>query len=69
MHPKLLLDVLGNGVDLEAQILATHGVEEVKTDREFRAETCVNFLAQQSTGLKQNQILRGDLDPHCAKTQ
>ena len=52
VHPKLLLDVLRNGVDLKAQILATHGVEEVKADRELCAETRVNLLAQQSTRLK-----------------
>ena len=69
VHPELLLDVLGNGVDLEAQILAANGIEEVKTDRELRTETRVNFLAQQSTRLEQDQILRGDLDPHCTKTQ
>jgi hypothetical protein len=38
VHPKLLLDVLGNGMNLEAQVLAANGVEKVKTDREFRAK-------------------------------
>ena len=69
VHAKLLLNVFGKRMNLKAQILAANSVEEIKTDREFRAKARVNFFAQQGAGTGQHQILRGDLDPHVAKTQ
>jgi hypothetical protein len=38
VHPELLLDVLGDGVNLEAQVLAADGIEEIKADGKFSAK-------------------------------
>ncbi|MNP17611.1 hypothetical protein D3C76_1100480 [compost metagenome] len=47
MHTEMLLDVFRQRVHLETEILPTDGIEQVKTDREFGAETGVYALAQQ----------------------
>ena len=46
-HAKPILDVLGQGMNLERQVPAIHRIQEVKTDREFRAESGMDSFAQQ----------------------
>ncbi len=69
VHAKVLLNIFGKRMDLEAKILPADGIEKIKTDRKFRAKAGVDFFAQQRARVEQYQILRGDLDPHVAKTQ
>ncbi|MNR51156.1 hypothetical protein D3C85_1707880 [compost metagenome] len=69
MHAKLLLDVLGQRMYLETEVLPADGIEKIEANRELGAKAGVDFLTQQRAGLKQHQVLRGDLDPHRAKTQ
>ncbi|MNT10880.1 hypothetical protein D3C72_1457330 [compost metagenome] len=47
MHAEMLLDVFRQRVHLEAEVLPADGIQQVKTDREFGAETGVYALAQQ----------------------
>ena len=52
VHPKLLLDVLGDGMNLEAQVLAADSVEKIKADGKFSAKPGVNLLTQQRARVK-----------------
>ncbi|MNO08601.1 hypothetical protein D3C81_2313370 [compost metagenome] len=47
MHAELLLDVFGQRMHLQAEVLATHGVEEIEADRELCAEAGIDCLPEQ----------------------
>ena len=51
VHPEVLLDVLGQRMDLERQVAAAHGVEKIEADRELVAEPRVHRLAEQRARL------------------
>ena len=59
---ELLLNVTGQGVYLQRQVAAGHGIEKVETDGEFCAETVIRGLPEQSLRLGENQVDRRNFD-------
>ena len=62
-------DVSGKRVDLEREIAAAHGIEEIEADGKLRAESAFNELAQQRARLHENEVEGGDLDAARTKTE
>ena len=62
VHAEFFLDVLGEGMHLQAQVAAVDGVEKVETDGKLVAKAGVHRIAQQLNGVSENEIDGGDLD-------
>src|SRR5258708_30554495 len=45
IHSELLANVFCTRMDLQGKVSAAHRVEEIRTDRKFRAESAVNILS------------------------
>ena len=58
VHAEVLLDVLGERMDLEGEVAAAHRVEEVEADGELVAEARVDRLAEQRARLVEHQVDR-----------
>ena len=56
--PKCLLDVLGERMDLEREVAATHRVEKIEADGELVAETGMHRVAQQAARLIEDEVDR-----------
>ena len=61
MHAEGLLDVLGQGVHLQGEVLAVHRVQKVEPDGEVQAKARVHAVAQERARRKEHQILRRHL--------
>ena len=68
-HVEGILDVLGERVHLQGQVLAAHRVQHVEADGELLAEAGVDAVAQQGTGLLQHQVQGRGLDERAAEVQ
>ena len=63
-HAKRIADILRGGVFLQAEVAATHRVEEVETDGEVYAEACLYRRTQQAARLRDDQVLGRYLETH-----
>ena len=69
VHAEVLLDVLGERMDLERQVAALHRIKKVEADGEFVAEAGVYGIAQQGPRLVEHQVQRRQLQPRLAQPQ
>ena len=59
VHSEMVLDILGERMNLERKIAAAHGVQKVEPDGKLVAEPRMHFLAEQRAGLGEHQVDRG----------
>ena len=69
VHPKLLLDVFGERVNLKREIAAIHRVEKIKPDGKLGSETCMHGFAEKFVRMLKDQIDRWDLHFNIAKAK
>ena len=69
VHVEMLLDIFRQGMHLEGQVLAVHGVQHVEADGEFPAEAGVYPVPQQLLRMGMDQVQRGGLEELPAEIQ
>src|SRR5579871_4565596 len=58
LHPELVPDILRFRVNLQREVSAAHGIEEIKANGEFSSKPSVNTLAEQLARVQQRQVHR-----------
>ncbi len=68
-HSELVLNVFGQGMDLEREIASLHGVEEIEPDGELRAEARMDRFSQKLARVSEHQIDGRNFDLDAAKPE
>lgn len=69
VQAEVLAGIGGEGVNLEGQIAALHGIEEIEADGKLGAKSPINGLTEERLRLKKHKIDRGDFHTHLSKRE
>ena len=66
---ELLADIAGEGMDLEGEVAAFHGIEKIEADGEFGAEVAHDVRAEKCLGIFVNQGQGRQFKDACAEAE